>query len=421
MASLIAFIPIPTPGYVCHTSSDQLLDFITQDFAGRPLFYWALRATCDSPSIDQVVVATSSTRIKDLILGWKLPKISIFSPSMASQMRTSSVEDLTMEYFEKNPCKQIIFVQAGQPFLRSDDLQWAFESYGSGGFDSLLSVVRAPHFTWREGTDHIALPLHEEPRESLLRSGQGQQQGDLIENGAFYITSYSSFMKSRQYLSGKVGFYAMGPATYLSAVYALNTGYVGHQFEMSNKDRCHGPRRLDGESLECLLRRLQIQHQIKNKDIQLFVTDVDGVLTDAGLYYGTSGKEMRKFNTKDGQGIKLLQGQGVKTAILTAGDTEVVARRGKELKFDYVFQGIQNKPMVLKKLLDDSNISPEHVAYIGDDTNDTKAMEMVGLAFTPQDGCEENKNVAHYICANKGGQGCVREACEVILSLKMKK
>ena len=101
------------------------------------------------------------------------------------------------------------------------------------------------------------------------------------------------------------------------------------------------------------------------RDIQLFATDVDGVLTDAGMYYAESGDEWKKFNTRDGMGIKMLQAQGVVTAIITQEQTEIVARRAQKLKIEEVFQGITNKAEVLSALSVKYGISLKHMAYIG--------------------------------------------------------
>lgn len=154
------------------------------------------------------------------------------------------------------------------------------------------------------------------------------------------------------------------------------------------------------------------------RDIQLFATDVDGVLTDAGMYYAESGDEWKKFNTRDGMGIKMLQAQGVVTAIITQEQTEIVARRAQKLKIEEVFQGITNKAEVLSSLSVKYGIALKHMAYIGDDVNDLPALQIVGFSSAPADCVDEVRSVVDYVCEKRGGEGAVREIADKILEMK---
>ncbi len=149
--------------------------------------------------------------------------------------------------------------------------------------------------------------------------------------------------------------------------------------------------------------------------IQLLATDVDGVLTDAGMYYAESGDEWKKFNTRDGMGLKLLQGQGIVTAIITMEQTRLVARRADKLKIKEIYQGITNKAEVLSALSQKYAIPFASMAYIGDDVNDLPALKLVGWACAPADCVDEVRAVADYVCAARGGEGAVREVADLIL------
>lgn len=151
------------------------------------------------------------------------------------------------------------------------------------------------------------------------------------------------------------------------------------------------------------------------RKIRLFATDVDGVLTDAGMYYSESGEEMKKFNTRDGMGIKLLQRAGLITAIVTQERTKLVARRGEKLAIPEVHQGVMNKLELIRDMAGRHGLSMEQVAYIGDDVNDLEALKAVGFSATPADGLPQVAAVVHYICTKKGGEGAVREIIEMIL------
>ena len=154
------------------------------------------------------------------------------------------------------------------------------------------------------------------------------------------------------------------------------------------------------------------------RDLKLFATDVDGVLTDAGMYYGESGEELKKFHTRDGMGIKLLQAEGVLTAIITMENTKIVERRGIKLGIPEVFQGAKDKVSVLLNLSEKYSIPFGQMAYIGDDVNDVEALKAVGYAAAPADCVKQVRQVVHYVCKKKGGEGAVREVIDRILAAK---
>jgi YrbI family 3-deoxy-D-manno-octulosonate 8-phosphate phosphatase len=156
--------------------------------------------------------------------------------------------------------------------------------------------------------------------------------------------------------------------------------------------------------------------------IRLFATDVDGVLTDAGMYYGESGDEWKRFNTRDGMGIKLLQKAGIITAIVTQERTKLVARRAEKLAIPELHQGVMDKLTVIREMADRHGLSLQQVAYIGDDVNDLEALKAVGFSASPADGMPDIVAAVDYICRKKGGEGAVREIIEMILetqSLKL--
>jgi YrbI family 3-deoxy-D-manno-octulosonate 8-phosphate phosphatase len=156
------------------------------------------------------------------------------------------------------------------------------------------------------------------------------------------------------------------------------------------------------------------------KRIRLFASDVDGVLTDAGMYYSESGEELKKFNTRDGMGIKLLQRAGIITALVTQERTKLVARRAEKLTIPEVHQGVMDKLTLIRDMADRLEISMDDVAYIGDDVNDVAALEAVGFSATPADGMPQAAAVVDYICTKKGGEGAVREIIEMILEAQHK-
>jgi YrbI family 3-deoxy-D-manno-octulosonate 8-phosphate phosphatase len=149
--------------------------------------------------------------------------------------------------------------------------------------------------------------------------------------------------------------------------------------------------------------------------IRLFATDVDGVLTDAGMYYSESGDEWKKFNTRDGMGIKLLQKAGLITAIVTQERTRLVARRAEKLTIPEVHQGVTDKLSMIRDMASRYGLALDQVAYIGDDVNDLEALKAVGFSASPADGMPQVLQAVDYVCRKKGGEGAVREVVEMIL------
>lgn len=149
--------------------------------------------------------------------------------------------------------------------------------------------------------------------------------------------------------------------------------------------------------------------------IRLFATDVDGVLTDAGMYYAESGEELKKFNTRDGMGLKLLQRAGLITALITMENTKLVARRGEKLAIPEVHQGVHDKVGVLRGLAERYGLTLQQVAYIGDDVNDLEALQAVGFSAAPADGIPPVLKIVDYVCKKRGGEGAVREVADLIL------
>ncbi len=154
---------------------------------------------------------------------------------------------------------------------------------------------------------------------------------------------------------------------------------------------------------------------LQTKKIKLVITDVDGVLTDGGLYYSPEGMIMKKFNVKDGMGTRLLKEQGIKSAIITTDTSELIRIRGERIKVDYLFLGIWDKENKMKEICKLENISPENVAFIGDDVNDIGIINEVGFSASPSDAVDEIKNIVDLVLTKKGGDGVFREFADIIM------
>jgi YrbI family 3-deoxy-D-manno-octulosonate 8-phosphate phosphatase len=381
----IAFIPIR-----CQSKSIKLKNI--KSFCGKPLVYWSLKALEDSETIDVIYVASDCDEIISTVLTFDFSKVRIFYRNNTNASDTASSESVMIEFIDKNNFKKddiFFLVQATSPFTQPKDFDKAFQSFSSENADSLLTCVRNKRFFWTEDYKPLNYNLLSRPRRQDFN-------GILMENGAFYINSVSNILKYKNRLSGKIIVHEMDEFTGVE---------------------------LDEEDDWIIAERLMYKYILncfKVSDIKLFLSDVDGTLTDAGMYYGQNGEEFKKFNTHDGKGFELLRKANIKTGLITSEKTAIVTRRAKKLKVDYLFQGVENqgKLDVVKEICLNEGISLENVAYIGDDINCLQLLKNVGFAACPNDALNIVKNDLNVTNMTKnGGEGVVREFINKILKL----
>ena len=164
------------------------------------------------------------------------------------------------------------------------------------------------------------------------------------------------------------------------------------------------------------LSRSQLSERLKS--VNLLSLDVDGVLTDGGLYYTDYGLAFRKFNVRDGLGIVLVRESGLEVAVISAGRPASTVTRAKDLGIEHVRVGVSDKLKELSEICDDLGIHLNDVIHIGDDLPDLGLMQAVGVPITVADGADAVKEIAAYVTDRAGGQGAVREICDLLLESK---
>lgn len=162
----------------------------------------------------------------------------------------------------------------------------------------------------------------------------------------------------------------------------------------------------------------QASHVRQLKKIRLFATDVDGVLTDGGMYCSDSGDQIRKFNAWDGLGLVLLKNAGIVVAFITMDHAPLVSLRADRLGISEIHQGVRDKLAVLKALSLKYHLGFEEIAYMGDDVNDVPALQAVGFSATPANGRDQVRSTVRYVCNANGGEGAVREVADMILAVQ---
>ena len=153
----------------------------------------------------------------------------------------------------------------------------------------------------------------------------------------------------------------------------------------------------------------------KCKKIKVVLTDVDGVLTDGGMYYTKDGDVMKKFHARDGMGISLLRKNKISTIIVTKESTLMVKEWAKKMNVIKLYDGIQQKGGIIELVCSEFKVTSEELAYIGDDVNDIELLSKVGFSAVPNDAISSNKKIVDYVCKVNGGEGALREVAEVIL------
>lgn len=153
----------------------------------------------------------------------------------------------------------------------------------------------------------------------------------------------------------------------------------------------------------------------KTKKIKLFVCDIDGVFSDGRIYLGNAGEELKAFHTKDGYGVKALGASGVDVAVITGRQSTIVQTRMTALNVKHIMQGQEDKLPTLMALVESLKLTPEQVAYIGDDMPDYECLNYVGLSIAVNDAHPVILKTSDYITYTRGGFGAVREVCDLIM------
>lgn len=365
-----------------------------KEICGKPLVYWTVKAACECASIDKVYVATDSALIRDTVNQFGFEKVSVIGRSEASASDTASTESAMQEFAEQYEFDNIVLIQATSPLLQSTDLDNGFSLFATDDCDSVLSVVPQKRFYWSYYEDGTVSPdnydMYHRPRRQDF-------SGSLTENGAFYITSKSDFLRTGNRISGRI-----------KAVEMCEDSF----FEIDEPS--------DWLIIEALMKKNGLQPAAEKipdiSQIKMFLTDSDGCLTDGGMYYTENGDEIKKFSALDGKGLSLLRERGIITGIITGETRELVKNRAKKLHLDILEMGITDKLPVVQRLSEEYQIPLENICYVGDDLPDIPVIRAVGFGCSVANGMEAVKASARYVTKTSGGNGAIREIINLLLT-----
>jgi N-acylneuraminate cytidylyltransferase len=356
---------------------------------GRPLIYYILDALCGSGSLAKVYVSTDSDEIADIVKKYNSDIVEVFERVPVNAKSESSSEDAIIEFLNGaniSPEETLVFAQATSPLTKPTDISQALERLKKSDADSLLTVVRQKRFIWSENGEPMNYSPETRPRRQDF-------EGFLVENGAFYISRVSDILSSKSRISGNITYWEMPDETYYEIDEPSDIGVVSF-----------------------LLRQAENARR-EPAQIKLFASDIDGTLTDGGMYYSQNGEELKKFNTRDGMAFELLKSLGLRTALITSENAKINSKRAEKLGIDYIIQGKREagKLTAISDLCDELGLDISEVAYIGDDINCLELLSKVGVSACPGDAVGEVKKLSGInIMHAPGGAGAVREFAEYV-------
>jgi N-acylneuraminate cytidylyltransferase len=356
-----------------------------REIAGRPLVSWVIAAALGATSIERVVVTTDDEEVAAIArdLG-----AAVHDRSPESATDTASTESVIVEVLASEAAEEYVLLQPTSPLTQSADIDGAVTAWREGGFDSLLSVAPQLRFVWGRDSDGTARPINYDVRNRPRRQDASPL---LVENGAVYVSTATVLRDHGSRLGGRMGLFEMSEDTYL---------------EVDEPS--------DWTSIERLLReRLAAA---PGPAIRLVLSDVDGVLTDNGMYWSSDGNELKRFSARDGKGFELLHRAGIKTGLITSESAELVARRGAKLGCMHVELGCRDKVATADELRRQLGIEWDEIAFIGDDIHDMPLLEKVGRSFAPRDATAVVRGIVGEIVSSDGGRGAFRDVADVLLT-----
>jgi len=327
MSKTIAFVPV-------RGGSKSIPLKNIKKFNGQPLLFWVLNAANHSEFIDEIIVSTDSKEIREIVESFNLKKTVVVDRDSSLAQDTTSTEDVMLDYAKNSYFDNIILLQATSPLTTSAIIDQAIIKFNHLSADSLLSVVRTHRFLW-EQKDNFVTPTN---YDYSNRPRRQDWSGQLVENGAIYITSRKKLLESNSRISGKIIPFIMPNSTY---------------YEIDEPDDWHIL-----EEIHKMTSVTQIENSLveKLKKIQMVVTDVDGVLTNGRMIYLGDDLEGKEFHARDGMGFEILRQNNIVIAIISGESNSTIIRRANKLNVSEVYTAIKVKATIILKLASKFNL-----------------------------------------------------------------
>ena len=363
---------------------------------GRPLVDWVLTAAVAADTVDDVVVSTDDDAIAAHVQR-TFDAVKVVRRSAATASDSATTESAMTEYFDDHALTgQVVLLQATSPLTVASDVDDAV-AFLEEGFDSVVSVVRQHRFFWERRDDGSGAPTGFDPARRPRRQ---DHSGVLVENGAIYATRRDALFESRCRVSGRIALLEMAPETYIELDEPSDLAMVDALLRVRD-----APIALHPAVAE------------RAGKIKLIISDVDGCLTDNGMYYGDQGDELKRFSARDGKGFELLRLAGLHTMLITSEQGPVVLRRAAKLRVDSVVEASIDKLSDADVFREKLGLEWSEVAFLGDDVHDVELLRTVGLSACPSDAVAPARAASSYQCRTPGGAGAFRELADLILAV----
>jgi len=359
--------------------------------AGLPLVAHTIKYAQNSPSISRVFVSTEDAEIAGIAKGYGAEIIPRPLDIANDQATTTSVLQHAVNYLretENYEADLVVLLFPTSPLRKPDDTERAISKLIAEDADSIMSLAPFNGFMWR---DHEG-KFFSYNYDYTKRPRRQDAPKDMVENGSVYVMKPWVLDKLNDWLGGKITYFEQS---------------LFESFQIDEPD--------DFKILEILMDYQKPKAGVPDfKNIKLVVFDFDGVMTDNKVMLDQNGTEFVVCSREDGWGIGKLQKAGYDSVIISTEKNQIVAARAKKLGME-CYHALDNKLGLLKELAEKKNISRDEIVYVGNDENDLQCMQWVGMPVAVFNAVDSVKAVSKYITKLSGGNGAVREVCDLIV------
>jgi len=362
--------------------------------AGKPLIVHTIEHALQAHTITRVVVSTDDAEIGAIARQYGAEVV--WRPAEISGDAASSEEALlhTLDFLRESENYEpdlVVFLQCTSPLTLCEDIDGTVQALLDGNADSALAVTSFHYFLWRQDENGSAIGINHDKSRRLRRQ---EREAQFLETGAVYVMRSRGFKEARHRFFGRIAMYVMPP------------------------ERCF---EID-EPVDFLVAETLIRERDKRErllalpdPIGALVLDFDGVFTDNRVIVLQDGQEGVICNRSEGLGLAQIKQAGIPILVLSTEDNPVVSARCRKLGLECL-QGLSDKRAALLIWLQERGLNNANVVYVGNDTNDVPCMESVGCSVAVGDCHPEVKRAARLVLSNGGGQGAIREICDLILA-----
>jgi N-acylneuraminate cytidylyltransferase len=351
---------------------------------GRPLISWTIRQAKGSKYISEVYVSTDDEEIAK-ISEMEGAKIIRRPDEISGDFASTESALLHASKSINNDYDIMVLLQCTSPLRTSNQIDKAIEQLIKEKSDSLLSGYPNDHFFWEAGRS-LNYDYRKRPRRQ-------DKEWEFVENGSIYVFRKNILLEKKNRLGGKISLFEMPK-------------WMSYEIDEL----------FDWEMIEYLMRKKYIGNNFNLERIKMALFDVDGVFTDGGVYIDENGIETLKFSRLDGKGIELLKEKNIILGIISSENSKIIEKRMKKLKIDEINIGVSNKLALYEELKTKYSLKDENICFCGDDVQDVSILKKVGFSACPVNSIREVKEICDYISDKHGGQGFVREVCDILWS-----